>query len=68
MVGGTLSTDFASRSKIVAASRFLLSSGWFAGFLSAPLGLPLEYLNEDYAPLAVMFVELFRHFRTSFIG
>ena len=27
--------------------------GMFDGFLSAKLGLPLEYLNEDYAPLAV---------------
>ena len=33
--------------------------GMFDGFLSAKLGLPLEYLNEDYAPLAVMFVEFF---------
>jgi len=42
--------------------------GMFHGFLSAPLGLPLEYLNEGYAPLAVMFVEFFRHFRASLMG
>jgi hypothetical protein len=28
--------------------------GMFDGFLSAPLCLPLEYLNEGYPPLAVI--------------
>jgi hypothetical protein len=42
-------------------SRFQISPvvGMLNGFLSAPLGLPIKYLKEGYAPLAVMFVEFF---------
>jgi hypothetical protein len=37
---------------LIGSQRFQipLVVGMLAGFLSAPLGLPLKYLNEGYAP------------------